>query len=493
MTDARFQDFKRIFEPKKVAIVGVAAEGFNFGKGILLSLQTIGFNGEIYPVNPRGGTVAGLPIYETIEEIPGDIDFAIIAVPAKHVPGAVESCRKKGAAGVEILSSGFKEVGTDEGALLEEQIRESAAKGIRVIGPNCFGIYSPRAGLTLLPGPDLSRETGPVAFVSQSGGMSIDFADIGLWKGIRFSKIISFGNGADLRETELLEYLGTDEDTKIISMYIEGVENGRKFFNTLKDVAAKKPVIIFKGGLSDAGRRAVASHTASMGGQRIIWESLIRQCNAIQVTDLREMSDTSLALSYIPEGVYKGLSIVGGGGALGVAAADLAESYGMFIPVLEQELQDAIFELLPKPGSSATNPVDIANPYAPPKLLKETLVHAAKDKNVDIQVVTQLFFHYKALAVMLGADSIQMVTPYKELVDAVSEAQKETGKPIVMVLPQYKQELESIEVETITREARKLFLEKGIPVFDEMKDALKALGNVTKYYEKKRARSQKEL
>ena len=146
-------------------------------------------------------------------------------------------------------------MGTAEGKELERQIKEIAAKGIRVVGPNCFGIYCPASGLTLLPGPDLSRESGPVAFLAQSGGMSIDFAHAGKWLGIRFSKMVSFGNGADLREAELLRYLADDPETQVISMYIEGIKDGDNFFSEIKAAASKKPVIVYKGGLSSCRRQ----------------------------------------------------------------------------------------------------------------------------------------------------------------------------------------------------------------------------------------------
>ena len=295
--------FDRIFYPRSIAVIGVSSRGNVFGSGILNALEAIGYEGSIYAVNPKGGEFKGRKLYRSVHEIPEPIDFAVIAVPAEHVPKALEECRLKGAAGAEILSSGFSEMGTPEGSRLEKEIKDICSLGIRVVGPNCFGIYCPGSGLTLLPGPDLSRESGPVGFVSQSGGMSIDFAHIGKWMGIGFSKVVSFGNGADLRETELLAYLGDDPETKVIAMYIEGVEDGASFFSVLRDVAAKKPVIINKGGLSEAGGRAVASHTASMGGSHKIWQAVLNQSGAIQVGDLWEMAEVCLAFSLLPEGV----------------------------------------------------------------------------------------------------------------------------------------------------------------------------------------------
>ena len=151
-----FATLDRIFEPRGIAVVGVSAEGFGFGRGIFLSLMAIGYEGKLYPVNKRGGSIGGLDIYPSIEAIPDKIDFAIISVPAQFVPSALEACRVKGALGAEILSSGFSETGTPEGIALEEELRTVAGRGIRVIGPNCFGIYCPKSGLTMLPGPDLS-------------------------------------------------------------------------------------------------------------------------------------------------------------------------------------------------------------------------------------------------------------------------------------------------------------------------------------------------
>lgn len=480
----KFKNFERIFNPASIAVIGVSKKGFGFGRGVLLSLLSIGYSGKLYPVNPSGGTVSKLTIYKTIEDIPGTIDFAIIAVPAAKVPDALESCRKKGAAGAEILSSGFSEVGTPEGAELDRQVREISAKGIRVLGPNCFGIYCPKSGLTMLPGPDLSRESGPIAFLSQSGGISIDFAYIGKWRGIRFSKMLSFGNGCDLRETEMLEYLRQDPETRIICLYMEGVNDGRKFLKILSRTAMEKPVIIMKGGLSEAGGLAVASHTASMGGSRKIWQSALKQCNVVQVESLQEMADAALAFSMLPLQEYKGITAIGGGGAIGVNAADLAETLGLSTPLLRSELQEKIRKILPQPGSSAANPIDIANPFVSPEALKETVIHASKDKNIHIHVMVQLLPAYKSLSFSMGAP-IKDIAPVKQLVESCKEAVEAGGKPITMVLPNSKQELDAMDVEEVIREARELFLKSGIPVFERLKDALKAIAAVS-YYEGRR-------
>ncbi len=479
-------DFERIFHPRKLAIVGVSAEGGarGFGIGMLTSLKAMNYSGEIFPVNPKGGEFAGLTFYRKIEDIPGKIDFAIIAVSAKDVPEALEACRKKGAAGAEILSAGFSELGTKEGKLLENKIREVAAKGIRVVGPNCFGIYCPRSGLTLLPGPDLSRQSGPVAFLSQSGGMAIDLAHKGKWMGLKFSKVVSYGNGADLREVDLLNYLADDAETGVVGMYAEGIKDGDAFFQAIKKTTDKKPVVVCKGGLSAAGQRMVVSHTASMGGSRLIWRSVLRQVNAIQVQDLEELAQACLAFCFLPQKVFKRLSIVGGGGALGVTACDAAENFGMEVPPLTQKIRESVENLLPKPGSSATNPIDVANPFVEPKILKEVLSTAAADEQIDLQIIISLLYHYKTMASRMGKPVAQ-VAPYRELAEAIGDVVKETKKPVVVVLANPKRGVDDLDIVEMLALARQEFISHGLPVFDELHDAIRALGHVNTYWTKR--------
>ncbi|MFH1329940.1 MAG: CoA-binding protein [Actinomycetota bacterium] len=481
-------DYERIFHPGRMAIVGVCAEGgFNFANGILLACRAMGFAGEILPVNPRGGSFAGHTILPSLEEIPGEIDFAVIAVPAAAVPAALEACRRKGAAGAEVVTAGFGETGTREGRALEQQVREVAARGIRVVGPNCFGIYCPRSGLTLLPGPDLSRESGPVAFLSQSGGMSIDLAHLGKWMGLRFSKVVSFGNGADLREAELLRYLTDDPETGVIALYVEGVADGAAFFAAIRDAARRKPVVVLKGGLSEAGGRAVVGHTASMGGSRVIWSSVLRQVNAVQVHDLAELAQACLAFSSLPARAFRGISCVGGGGALGVAAGDAAEAHGIAVPPLPDGLRRRIEALLPRPGSSAVNPIDVANPFVPPQTLGQVLRLAAEDDRVELQMLISLLYHYKSQARAMGVP-VAGITPFPELADTVAGVVADTGKPVVLVLPDLKRGGDDLDVAEMMAQAREAIVAKGIPVFGHIGKALRAVGHVNTYYGRRHGR-----
>jgi acyl-CoA synthetase (NDP forming) len=478
-------DYEKIFHPKRIAIVGVSQEDFGFGSGMIYSLLAFGYEGEIFPVNPKGGEIAGLKIYNSIDDIPGEIDFGIIAVAAPLVVQALEECRKKGAAVAEVLSSGFRETGTPEGRALEEDIKRVARTGIRVVGPNCFGIYCPKNSLTILPGGRYPRESGSIAFLAQSGGMVDEFINIGKWLGLHYSKVVSFGNGVDLRETELLQYLENDPETKVICMYIESVEDGAAFFDALKQVTAKKPVIIYKGGLSEAGRRAVVIHTASMGGNKAIWEAILHQANVVQVTTTWEMVQVSLAFAMLPERFYKGIAVAGGGGALGVAACDAAEANGINLPQLHPDTQEKIMAILPKPGSSAGNPIDVANPVVPLFILKEVLLHAATEETVDLQILIQMLYVYKSNPRLGKGKSLKESTPTIELADMIADVQRRTNKPAVLVLPNNRQGLDDLDLEEIRREARELFLKKNVLAFENLTDAFHAISQVSCYYRRR--------
>jgi len=474
-------EYERIFHPKKMAIIGISSKGTGAASDLFFSLKLFGYPGEIFLVNPKGGTLAGQEIHQSVQQIPGNLDLAAIFAGAAAVPDILEACRLKGAAVAEIFSAGFTETASDEGIALQKEIVRISQRGIRVVGPNCMGIYCPQGGLTIVQGQDFSRESGPVAFLSQSGGQAIDFTNLGLSIGLTFSKVVSFGNGADLRETELLRHLGEDPQTRIINMYIEGLADGDAFFNTIKDVARKKPVIVLKGGLSEAGSRAVLSHTASMGGSRKIWGSILKQVNAVQVRNVPEMARASLAFTHLPAKTYRNLSIVAGGGGNGVSGADQAETFGMKVPPFAPELSRRIDAFLPKPGSSAVNPVDLAMPFVPPQVIRDALSLAASDERIDLQILITMFSYYKILADTSGR-SIKEMVPYIEIAESVREVAEKTGKPVVVILSNQRCGQNDLGVIELIEAARCAFIERGIVPFDDLSDALQAIAYVNDYY-----------
>jgi acyl-CoA synthetase (NDP forming) len=240
-------------------------------------------------------------------------------------------------------------------------------------------------------------------------------------------------------------------------------------------------VVIYKGGLSEAGQRAVASHTASMGGSRRIWEAVLKQAGAIQVSGMQELANACLALSLLPRSVYRGVTVVGGGGALGVAACDTAEAYGLQLPPLSGDIHEAVYGALPKPGSSAANPIDIANPFVPPNVIRHVLTEAGRDERVDIQIQVPLLYHFKSMAMMLGLKSIREVAPFEEMAEAARIAADATGKPVVAVLPNPRQALDDFDVEEVIRSARSCYLARKIPVFASLPEAFQAVRHVSDF------------
>ncbi len=281
----------RIIHPRSLAVIGASASPGKFGWLYLKSLVQVGFSGNLYPINKGVDSILGHKAYPTLSSLPEIPDMVVIMIPARFVPEALEETLAVGAPGAVVITAGFGEDGRD-GKALEERVREIARRGIRVIGPNCFGVYSPKAGVTVLPGSGFSRESGPVGFFAQSGGLTADLGQIAIGRGVRFSAMVSYGNAVDVNELDMLDYFAHDASTSIISAYVEGVSDGPRFLKMLEEVTRKKPVIIWKGGTSATGARMVMSHTGSMGGQAATWEAVFRQTGVVRVSGLVDLIDT---------------------------------------------------------------------------------------------------------------------------------------------------------------------------------------------------------
>ncbi len=272
-----------LFHPRSVAIIGVSRDSTQYspGRAFMQSLLGSGFKGKVYPVNPSGGEAFGLKIYPSVKDIPDRVDYVIAAIPARYTPQLVADCATKGVRAIHFFTSGFSEIEGDEGKRLESDMLTVARQsGIRILGPNWMGFYCPETGLTFAF--NFPKQTGPLGIIAQSGGNSIYCVNEAATRSIYFSKVISYGNASDLNESDFLEYLTYDPETKIIAAYIEGVRDGSRFVRVLERAARLKPVIIFKAGTTETGTRAAAAHTSSMGGSRRIWESQLKQAGAIQ-------------------------------------------------------------------------------------------------------------------------------------------------------------------------------------------------------------------
>jgi acyl-CoA synthetase (NDP forming) len=478
----RLSELRPIFHPRTLAVVGVSRNELKFGGRFLQALLDFDFKGKIYPVNPAAEEIHGLKTYPHIGDIPEPVDLAAIMVPAPRVPAVLEDCLANGVKGAEVFTSGFAETGDEEGRALERELTLLARRGIRIVGPNCFGIYCPGGGLTLLPGGNFPRESGPVGFISQSGGHAVEFAREARGRGIRFSTVISYGNGCDLNEVDLLEYMAEDDETKIVAMYIEGPREGRRFAQLVKDLAPRKPIVIWKAGLTATGERAVYSHTASLGGEEAVWEALFKQTAAVPVRSLEELADTVLAFLHLPASTGRRVGVVGGGGGVSVAAADACDREGLEVPPFDEAVQQKLRQVLPAAGTSLRNPVDIGVPLVPPQPFERILESVASADCVDTVIATQAMFH------VLGG-TFDPVPGQRErllqgLIETPAKVRDRVGKPIVIVLPVGGDDLEMAQAEEERRKIRDQYLGMGIPPYPTLERAARAVANVADYYAK---------
>ena len=475
---------RRFFTPRSIALIGVSVDENAFGTLYLESLLKFGFKGKLYPVNPRRGSIFGLTLFPSVWDIPDSVDLAIISVPKRAVPGALEECVAKGIKAAVVLSAGFSETG-EEGKRLEEEMVRVTAKGMRIIGPNCFGLYCPRGGLTIIPGKDFPKESGPVGLVAQSGQLAemIVMASRGL--GIRFSKVVSYGNACDLNEADLVEFLADDPETKIISCYIEGVKQGRRFLEVVRRTLRHKPVLIWKAGLTDSGRRAAGSHTGSLAGSEAVWNTFFTQSGAIQIENMEELIDSMIAFNHLFPRSGRRVALLTGSGGSGVSGADVCERSGLELPAFSAEGQRKISSHLPPIIAGVRNPVDLGNPIPAAKLLVPVLEAVAGDEQIDTIMMGGIQLSVKGPSLAFGL-SKSFEQGRKGLRKIPVRIKEKYSKPIVMVLNEETSDAGPIgmEFEADRRNLRDYYLANGIPVYPTLNRAAKALANVVKYKER---------
>lgn len=350
---------EEILHPQSVAVVGASANTRSWGYSYTHHLIEYGFRGSIYPVNPNYPEILGIKAYPSLSSIPGMVDYVISCVPAGDVLSLLAECARKEVKVVHLYTARFSETGREDAVELEREIlRQARQAGIRLIGPNCMGVYHPEHGLSF--GYNLPKEPGPVGMLSQSGGGASGFVRLAANRGVRFSKVISYGNALDLNECDYLEYFAWDPKTRIIAVYIESPREGQRFFNTLRHVTLEKPVIIVKGGRGQAGNRATVSHTASLGGSMNTWGAMITQAGAIPVANFDELADLAISFSSLPPVRGPRVGIAGSGGGPSVLSADECEEAGLEVvplpPEIRQELKDRGVTIWDWIG----NPVDVS-------------------------------------------------------------------------------------------------------------------------------------
>ena len=345
------------FSPRSIAIIG-ASEKPGVGKTIFYNIAKH-FKGKIYPVTPSNPTVGGLTAYKNVLDIPDSVDLAVVAAPSKFTPAVMEEVGKKGIKGAIIVSAGFKEV-DEAGAKLEREVGEIAKKyGIRIIGPNCLGIMSfSKDNIMNSTFLKVTPKYGNIALVSQSGAICAATVEDAEAQDIGFSKVISMGNKVDMDESDVLELLAEDEDTRVIVMYLEDIRNGRRFMEIAKEITTekKKPIIVLKAGRTAEGAKAAASHTGALGGSDANYEAAFAQCGVIRVDTMGELFDLATAFSKqpLPDG---DVVIVSNAGGPAIISTDACSRYGLKMAGISS-IKDEIAKVIP-PYGSPRNPVDI--------------------------------------------------------------------------------------------------------------------------------------
>ena len=471
-------ELERFFHPGSIAVVGSSEALTSYGARYIQALLDFGFEGKIYAVNHSGNEVIGHKVHRSVLDVPGNIDLACVCVSARFVPDILRDCLKKGVKAAIVLSAGFREFG-EEGRLLEEEIVEIARQGIRVMGPNCFGTYCPGGKITVVPGGGFPKESGGTALIAQSGQLSEGITARSFGEGIRYSKVASYGNACDINEADLLDCLMGDEESKVIASYLEGVRDGKRFFEIARANAGRKPFLVWKVGLSRTGAAAASSHTGSLAGARAVWDAFFRQTGAIRIGNLEELIDAMVGFCCLPEGCGRGVALVSGGGAGAVIGADACEATGMEMRDFGAETTARLRETLPPVGTSCRNPLDLGNPYPPLQMLRSVLEIVAADDAIDVLVIRRVFFSIKTSTILAGFASTYR--EQEELLQIPVAVMRRFGKPVVIVLSEELSGVEDIDLEEDRRKIRDYFFAHHIPVYLSEQQAFAALSHLAAF------------
>ena len=338
--------------------------------------------GGLYPVNPKVDEINGARCYRSLLDTPDPVDHVISQVPAAVVPELVDQCIAKKVRSIHFFTAGFSETGDEKMAAVEQSmIAKLRSAGIRAIGPNCMGLYVPSSRLAFMSG--FPTEPGNVLLLSQSGANAGEIVHGLVSRGIRFSKAISYGNGADLCDHDFLDYAADDPDTEVVAAYIEGVQDGRAFFDALKRCARVKPVVILKGGRTQSGSNAAHSHTGSLAGSIEVFDAACRQAGAVRAETMEELQDLIVAASTNTRRVTgRGVALfAGGGGGFAVLSADAIDREGLTVPQMPRSAVDKMREYIPVAGSSVNNPIDA---FPPEEHLEDMLRLVATAQGIDM-------------------------------------------------------------------------------------------------------------
>jgi acyl-CoA synthetase (NDP forming) len=466
----RKADLAQFFHPRSIAIVGVSRNNSRLGGlSYLNKFKEYGFPGKLYPINPKATEILGIRAYPDLSSLSEVPDLAIVCVTARQVPAILEECARIGLRHIHILSSGFKELGTQEGNFLEQRISDiSNENSLLVIGPNCMGPYSPSGKMT--PWGAIPGMSGPLGIISQSGGLTQRLTEYTASLGVGVEKAVSMGNGAVLSTTDYLEFMARDDKIRVIALYLEGVRDGTKLFRLAREVSPKKPIILWKGGETAVGASTATSHTGGMAGEMKIWEAFCRQTGLIRVNSMEEWVDAIMAFSFLRAPTGKGVFLIGGGGGKSVANSDLSIREGLDVPALSEPTLEWLRRRGPSAGSIFGNPLDMWRTFSDPVYLSELLALAYKDPRVGMIVVDRLI-HRKAFHIPESLD------PNPQLIDFLKK--KEDRKPTVVTVDSGGGDLDLASKGTALRAE---FCKAKIPAYPSLQRAAKALFHLHHYH-----------
>jgi acetyltransferase len=444
----------KIFSPSTVAVVGASRSPEKIGNVVVRNIIQSGYKGKVFPINPSASTILDLKTYPKISDIPGKVDQAVITIPAKNVPDALEECGQKAIKTVVVITAGFKEVGY-EGTLLEKQCTEICKKyGMRMLGPNVLGYIDTWTPINASFSQSMALK-GTIGLASQSGALCTALLDWSLQAGIGFSKFISVGNKADLTESDMLEIMSDDPTTHVIVLYIESVVDGPRFIEVARRVTRKKPVVVLKSGVSEAGARAASSHTGALAGSDVAVEATFNQMGILRAHSLSELFNTAIALSSQPVTKGDSVGVVTNAGGPGVLTADAIESRGLKMAALLPETITKLRKNLPE-EAAVNNPVDVVGD-ADIKRYEFGLRTVLEDPNA-----------FNVISMMAPT----AVLPSEQLADLLISIRKEgVGKPIISVL---------VGGPTMKKASDKL-MASGIPCFTFPEDGVETIVGLTKY------------
>jgi acetyl coenzyme A synthetase (ADP forming)-like protein len=431
---------KRIFSPAGIAIIGASGDPSKLGYSTVKNIIDGGYKGNIYPINPKADEIQGRKCYRSVQEIPDKVDVAVIVIPAKNVADAVIALGEKGVAGAIVISSGFAEIGNND--LQSELVKTASKSGVRILGPNIFGIYYTPADLCATFCTPYT-EKGPTALSCQSGGVGMAIIGYSRSNRMGVSAIVGVGNKCDVDEDDLIEFFGQDENTKVIAMHVEDIKDGLAFVRAAGKISRQKPIIALKAGATSLGERAAFSHTGALAGDDRIYSAAFAKAGIVRVGNLEDLLDCARSLGKMPAPKGENVLIVTGAGGLGVLLADACSKHQLHLMQLEKDLDQAFKKFIPPFGATG-NPVDITG-GEPPETYEATIRLALEDDRIDALILG--YWH-------------TLITPPMVFAETVIKAKKaaeslKAPKPIVASLSG------DVEVER----AAALLETHGIPAF----------------------------